>query len=139
LISGLPITRLLFIPNPNTLLWLDEVGTQGELVESIQHGTWKPPAPYTSLGGKLTVYWQEGLVIATAVPLQSNPAEARPRLNRRNREILKGLLAGLTTKQIAMRLGLHPRSIFNHIAALKKSYGAGTRAELAGKARDLFR
>lgn len=133
------MTRLLFIPNPHTLLWLDQVETPGELVESISRGVWKPPAPYTHLTGKLAAYWQEGLVIATAVPLNSNPADSRPRISRRSREILKGLVDGLTTRQMALRLGVHPRTVYNHIAQLKRILAAGTRAELAGKARDWLR
>ena len=133
------MTRLLFIPNPHTLLWLDQAETPGELVNAVIRGEWKPPAPYTHLTGKLAAYWQEDLVIATAVPLKSNPVEPLPRLNRRSREILTALLDGLTTRQIALRLGVQPRTIYNHIAQLKLQLGAGTRAELAGKARDLLK
>jgi DNA-binding CsgD family transcriptional regulator len=132
------MTRLLFIPDPHTLLWLDQAETPGELVDAVIHGVWKPPAPYTHLLGKLTVYWQEDLVIATAVPLNSDPSASHPRISRRSREILKGLMDGLTTRQMALRLGVNPRTIYNHIAQLKLRYAAGTRAELAVKARDLL-
>jgi DNA-binding CsgD family transcriptional regulator len=132
------MTRLLFIPNPHTLLWLDQAETPGELVNAVKQGKWKPPAPYANLTGKLAAYWQEGLVIATAVPLNTGSAESRPQISRRSREILKGLLDGLTTRQMALRLGVHPRTIYNHIAQLKHRLGAGTRAELAAKARDLL-
>jgi DNA-binding CsgD family transcriptional regulator len=132
------MTRLLFIPNPHTLLWLDQAETPEELVNAVKQGEWKPPAPYAYLTGKLAAYWQEGLVIVTGMPLNTDPAESRPRFSRRNREILTGLLDGLTTRQIALRLGVHPRTIYNHIAQLKHRLGAGTRAELAAKARDLL-
>jgi DNA-binding CsgD family transcriptional regulator len=132
------MTRLLFIPNPNILLWLEEAEPPDQLVESVLRGTWQPPAPYTSLAGKLDAYWQEGLVIATAVPLNPRPAESRPRINRRSREILKGLLDGLTTNQIALQLGVQPRTVLYYIAKLKKRFGAVTRAELIGKAKDLL-
>jgi hypothetical protein len=82
------MTRLLFIPNPHTLLWLDQVETPAELVNAVMRGEWKPPAPYSHLTGKLTAYWQEGLVITTALPLNSNPEDSRPRFSRRNREII---------------------------------------------------
>jgi DNA-binding CsgD family transcriptional regulator len=133
------MTRLLFIPNPNTLLWLDQAETPGELVSAVIRGEWKPPAPYAALAGKLAAYWQEGLVIATALPLNSDQVETRPRLSRRSREILKGLLDGLTTRQMALRMGVHPRTIYNHIAQLKRQLGVASRAELAVKARDLLR
>jgi len=133
------MTRLLFIPNPHTLLWLDQTETPSELVRAVQQGEWKPPAPFTHLGGKLAVYWQEGLVIAAAVPLNAAPSAARPRLSRRSREILKGLLEGQTTRQMALRLGVQPRTVYNHIAHLKRSLGVESRIELALKARDLLK
>jgi DNA-binding CsgD family transcriptional regulator len=129
------MTRLLFIPDPHTLLWLDPAEPPEDLFGAVLHGDWVPPAPYAHLAGKLKAYWQENLVIATAVPLYTQAAAPRPRLSRRSREILKGLIDGLTTRQIALRLGVQPRTIYYHIALLKQQLGAETRSELAAKAR----
>jgi DNA-binding CsgD family transcriptional regulator len=133
------MTRLLFVPDLNVLLWLDLSTLPEDLVEAVRRGEWKPPAPYAHLAGKLSAYWQEGLVIVTALPLQDGTTPGRPRVNRRQREIMRMLREGLTTRQMAMRLKVHPRTVYAHIAALKRVFGAATRAELADKGRALER
>jgi DNA-binding CsgD family transcriptional regulator len=133
------MTRLLFVPDPNTLIWLDLTSDPAALVADIQLGVWLPPAPYTNLAGQLKVYWQEGLVIvSTLILFGQDETRPRPILSRRQREILKGLMDGLTSRQMALRLGLRERMVFHHIAALKRLLGAGTRAELVVKGRDLL-
>lgn len=132
--------HLLFVPNAHTLIWLDLNADPAELVDDILRGDWQPPAPYTALAGHLKAYWQEGLVIVSALKLYSqadNPA--RPVLARRQREVLKGLVEGLTSRQIALRLGIQERTVFHHVASLKKLLNAGTRAELVYKAREFLK
>lgn len=134
------MTRLLFVPNAHTLIWLDLAADPADLVDDILRGDWTPPAPYDGLAGHLKAYWQEGLVIVSTLELYSQAADpARPLLARRQREVLKGLLDGLTTRQMALRLGIQERTVFHHIASLKKLLGANTRAELAHKARGLLK
>lgn len=132
------MTRLLFIPDSHTLLWLELAASPEALVESILRGDWQPPPPYAHLKGKLAAYWQTDLVIATAVPLNSYPTARQPGLSRRSREILKGILDGLTTRQMALRLGIHPRTIYHHVSHLKNALGVSSRAELAVRASELL-
>ena len=42
----------------------------------------------------------------------------------RQRQVLSLLAEGLTTKQVAARLGLHPRTVGLHIRRLKERFGA---------------
>ena len=130
------MTRLLFVPNSHTLLWLDLPGTPSDLVDAILRGDWQPPPPYTGLAERLNAYWQGELVIVSYQALASNPphTEQRP-LARRQAEILKGLVDGLTTSQIALRLKIAPRTVSYHVSRLKEIFGASTRAELIYKAR----
>ena len=58
-------------------------------------------------------------------------------LSRRQHQVLQGLAEGLTTKQIALRLGLRPRTVAMHVASLKKRLGATTRAQSVGRAAAL--
>jgi DNA-binding CsgD family transcriptional regulator len=58
-------------------------------------------------------------------------------LSPRQMQVLRGLAEGLTTKQIALRLGLSPRTVRFHAAALKERFGASTRAESVGRAATL--
>ena len=61
-------------------------------------------------------------------PLEPLPAALPPadlprvELSPRQRQVLQGLADGLTTQQIALRLGLHDRSIELHIAAIKRKF-----------------
>jgi len=134
------MTRLLFVPHPHTLLWLDLEGDPASLVDAILRGDWQPPAPYAALAGRLKAYWHEGLVIVSVLELNASAAPApRQELARRQREVLKCLADGLTSRQTALRLGISERTVFHHIASLKKILGAGTRAELIHKAREQLR
>jgi DNA-binding NarL/FixJ family response regulator len=56
------------------------------------------------------------------------------RLSPRQRQILQHLSEGLTSKQIALRLGIHTNTVNLHIRMLKERLGASTRAEFVGKA-----
>lgn len=134
------MTRILFIPAADVLLWLESPDPPEELVHSVACGRWQPPAGLRAPAEGLNAYWQEGppgLVIVTTRALRGLSAPPPPRLKGRRREILRMVLEGKTTGQIALRLKLHPRTVYAHIAALKAEFGAATRAELAAKARDL--
>ena len=130
------MTRLLFVPNPVTLLWLEESASPHELVDAILRGEWQPPSPYSNQAGRLNAYWQDGLVIVSTLTLNySNKHGSNPRLSSRQRDVLKCLVKGLTTRQIARRLDISTRSVFYHIAELKRKFIAVTRSELIHKAR----
>jgi DNA-binding NarL/FixJ family response regulator len=67
----------------------------------------------------------------------SPPAEVNDQTNTlspRQRQVLQHLSEGLTTKQIAHRLGVQPTTVSMHIRMLKQRLGAATRAEFVGKA-----
>jgi DNA-binding NarL/FixJ family response regulator len=56
-------------------------------------------------------------------------------LTARQREILAGVIAGKSTKQIGRELDLSPFTVRNHLTQLFRAFKAGTRAELASKAQ----
>lgn len=130
------MTRLLFVPDPHTLLWLDFDLPPKLLIEQVLRGEWQPPAPYDQLDRQLNAYWQEGLVIVSALAFHTAQIPSpNPLLSRRQVEILRCLQEGLSTSQIALRTGVAPRMVFYHIACLKKIYHATSRAELLRRAR----
>jgi two-component system, NarL family, nitrate/nitrite response regulator NarL len=130
------MTRLLFVPDPHTLLWLDFDLPPKQLIEQVLRGEWLPPAPFDQMKNPLNAYWQEGLVIISSLTLHTAPVPtANPRLSRRQIEILRCLQDGLTTRQMALRMGLAQRTVFHHIACLKKVYRVSSRAELLRRAR----
>ncbi|MFG0283196.1 MAG: helix-turn-helix domain-containing protein [Phycisphaerales bacterium JB039] len=54
----------------------------------------------------------------------------------RRAQVLKGLLHGLTYKQIAAELGVGYSTVHQHVKALYKMHGVHSRGELAAKVRD---
>ena len=136
------MTRLLIVPNPNTLIWLDLTDDPTSLVEDILRGDWHPPAPYdrmAGLTGSLKAYWQDGLVIVCGRELTSTDGVKQPTFSRRQREVLKGLVEGLSSRQIALRLGIEARTVYHHVAQLKGILSAASRAELVHKARGMLK
>jgi DNA-binding CsgD family transcriptional regulator len=63
--------------------------------------------------------------------------EIRRLLRPRQRQVLLLLAHGLSNKEIAAQLNLHPRTVAMHIAALKALFGASSRAQSIHKAVEL--
>lgn len=51
-------------------------------------------------------------------------------MTKRESEVLKSLLQGLTNKQIAMSLGISDFTVRDHVSSILRKKGAGSRAEL---------
>ncbi|WP_144023225.1 response regulator transcription factor, partial [Brevirhabdus pacifica] len=66
------------------------------------------------------------------------PAEAipAPQLTRREAQVLAMVRQGLTTKQIARRLGISPKTVEFHRGHLIRKYDVRNSVELAAKAAD---
>ena len=136
------MTRLLFLPDDQTLVVLESPVAAGELVECVNQGRWIPPAPYDQLiPAKISATFRAArfgdqgrtVVISPCLPL----AEIRRLLKPRQRQILLLLAHGLTNKEIAVRLKLHPRTVALHIAALNEFFGARSRAQAVRKAVEM--
>jgi DNA-binding CsgD family transcriptional regulator len=139
------MTRLLFLPDDETLVVLDSPLAAGALVERVNQGQWTPPPPYgavkaaalhaTRLGGQ-----GRTVVVTPRQPLDL-PApgldEIRRLLKPRQRQVLLLLAHGLSNKEIAVQLDLHPRTVAMHIATLKALFGASSRAQSIHKAVEL--
>lgn len=57
-------------------------------------------------------------------------AWSRPLLTRRQEEVLKALLAGLSNKQIARELDISEHTVKEHVSAILMAFGARNRLEL---------
>jgi DNA-binding NarL/FixJ family response regulator len=129
------MTRILFLPNSHTLLWLDATQSPQEILNAVSTGVWLPPTPYENLSGSfLSAHLQDGIITITHHEDAPTQPQSPLRLSPRQREVLNLLAEGLTTQQIARRLHLQPRSILYHIATMKNLLNAQTRAELIHKA-----
>ena len=151
------MTRILFLPNDQTFLLLDSPFSPKRVIAAVKAGQWAPPEPYGLALAKLSArsgrrellqaFQQNNLVVITAArPLEldehadnaASPGQPDDlQLTRRQQEVLQCLAEGLTTKQIALRLGLRPRTIALHVAGLKRSLGTTTRAQSVGRAAAL--
>lgn len=126
------MTRLLFLPTPNILIWLEVSQSPDALLSAIERGEWLPPAPFQGIPvASLQAVCQGDLVTVTT---WTDPTAPPPRLSQRQRQVLAHLVAGQTTRQIAFRLGLSTRMVMYHITELKQRFNAQTRAELVRKA-----
>ena len=56
-------------------------------------------------------------------------AAAPDRLTARERDVLEGIAAGRTNKDIAQQLGMRPKTVMHHCAAIYRKLGVKTRAE----------
>jgi DNA-binding NarL/FixJ family response regulator len=135
------MTRLLFLPDDQTLVVLDSPLPAGELVEKVGLGQWTPPPPYDSAKASLHATTLGRTVIITpTLPLEmADPGldEIRRLLKPRQRQILLLLAHGLSNKEIAVRLKLHPRTVALNIAALNEFFGSRSRAESVKRAVEM--
>jgi DNA-binding CsgD family transcriptional regulator len=126
------MTRLIFIPDRKTFILQESPLPAEELAASVLRGHWCPPAPYGWQDPRSWRVSQQGQVVVVTLD-ESRPAEGLPaaNLSPRQLEVLQCLVEGLTNKQIARRLGMSARTVFNHQAALKDSLQASTLVQAA--------
>lgn len=143
------MARLLFLPNNQTFILLESPQSVERLMEAVQEDRWSPPEPYAaglvaSPGDHWCAFQHGNLVIITSQPAKEDERKAlpsaseeqsqEPPLSPRQLEVLLALAKGLTTKEIALQLGLRPRTVNEHVAAIKERLGTATRAESVGHA-----
>ncbi|MDZ4159908.1 MAG: helix-turn-helix transcriptional regulator [Anaerolineaceae bacterium] len=141
------MTWLLFLLNDQNFLVLKSDLAAGALVAAIRSGNWTPPPPYDALlpnppaneQPRFSAIRQGRLVVIAPHPyprLVRRPSmdEHKLTLSPRQSQILQFLSEGLTIKEIASRLKLHPRTVGLHIAALKARLGGSTLSHSIGKA-----
>jgi DNA-binding NarL/FixJ family response regulator len=128
---------LIFLPHDQPYLVLHSPLTPEELVYTINHTLWQPPPAYITWLRMLhtsvpctspCASLHDNTVIVTPGFVRSKPntgsSDDNPsHLTRRQREILQALVDGLTIRQIATRMGVHPSTITYHINQLKSVFG----------------
>jgi DNA-binding CsgD family transcriptional regulator len=131
------MTRLLFLPDDQTLVVLVSPLDAGELVARVNLGQWVPPAPYdkgNAVHPILHATWLgRTVVISPGLPLEKIHRLLKPR----QRQILLLVAHGLSNKEIAVRLKLHPRTVALNIAALNEFFGSRSRAESVKRAVEM--
>jgi DNA-binding CsgD family transcriptional regulator len=84
-----------------------------------------------------TTMWSETVALARSYAAEhaAAPDSRGPDpLTEREREVLTEIAAGHTNKEIAARLGIHPKTVMHHCSAIYRKLGVKTRAEAAATA-----
>jgi DNA-binding NarL/FixJ family response regulator len=70
-----------------------------------------------------------GYLVVLHLPSDAEPMARRPRLTRRQAEVLELLANGASTQEIASRLGIADATARNHVRLLLRELGVHTRIE----------
>jgi len=124
------MTRVLIFNEPDAFGVMEVDAPAQRIVIAVNRGRGDEFLP--DARGALYARQQGDIVVVTrsAPPKQ----EELPRLSRREYEVLVLLGEGLTTAQIALRLGLRPRTVRGYVASMKARLSAHNIQQLVARA-----
>lgn len=110
-----------------------KAGATGYLVKSARREELIAAVTATAEGKAVFTPGLAGLVLGEFRRIAKEPARTddAPALTERETEVLRFVAKGLTSKQIAQRLHLSPRTVENHVGATLRKLHLGNRVELA--------
>jgi DNA-binding CsgD family transcriptional regulator len=124
------MTRVLFFKEPDAFGVLKVNAPAERIVMAINRGCWEDYLPDAQ--GPLYARQQGDVVVVThSAPV---PLEELPKLSRREHQVLVLLGEGLTTAQIAIKLGVRPRTIRGYVASMKARLEAQNIQQLVARA-----
>jgi DNA-binding CsgD family transcriptional regulator len=124
------MTRILIFKTPDAFSVIELDTPVESIVRAINHGHWQDFLPDEP--GPLFARQQGEVVVVTHnAPV---PEEDLPKLSRREHQVLVMLGEGLTTAEIALRLGLRPRTVRGYVAGMKARLGAHNIQQLVARA-----
>ena len=124
------MTRILLFKEPDAFGVIESDWPVARIVRAVNHGRWEELFPDES--GPLFARQQGDVVVIThSAPI---PEEELPKLSRREHQVLVLLGNGLTTAQIALKLGLRPRTIRGYVANMKARLQAQNIQQLVARA-----
>ena len=124
------MASVLVFKEPDGFRVLDIDAPPERIVRAINQGRWDVYLPGES--GPLYARQQGSLVVVTHNA--SPPKADLPRLSPREQQVLVLLGEGMTTAQIAIQLGLRPRTIRGYVAKMKTRLGAQNIQQLVARA-----
>jgi DNA-binding NarL/FixJ family response regulator len=132
------MTRLLFLPDEHSLVVLDSPLPASALAACVNQGQWTPPEPFAAINPAALHAIRLGKPGRTVIVTPCLPTrQVRRLLKPRQRQVLRLLAHGLSNKEIAARLHLHPRTVALHMAALKEFFGASSPAQSVKRAVEM--
>jgi DNA-binding CsgD family transcriptional regulator len=124
------MTKVLIIKAPETFGVLEVNAPAERIVRAINRGNWEAYLPNEQ--GPLFARLQGHVVVVTSTAPPR--AEDLPKLSRREYQVLVLLGDGLTTAEIALRLGLRPRTVRGYVAGMKARLEAHNIQQLVARA-----
>ncbi|EGD54984.1 response regulator [Gordonia neofelifaecis] len=110
-----------------------KAGATGYLVKSAQRSELVAAVRATGDGQAVFTPGLAGLVLGEYRRIARSPGEADaavPTLTQRETEVLRHVAKGLSSRQIATRLEISPRTVENHVGAALRKLQLGNRVEL---------
>lgn len=124
------MTKILIFKAPDAFGVIEVKAPAELIVEAINGGRWEDYLPNER--APMFARQQADVVVVTHDGPQL--IEEKPRLSRREYQVLVLLGEGLTTAQIALKLGLRPRTIRGYIATMKNRLEAQNIQQLVARA-----
>ncbi|MBG0787676.1 MAG: hypothetical protein H0S79_21515 [Anaerolineaceae bacterium] len=124
------MASVLVFNEPDAFRVLDVDAPPERIVRAVNQGCWEEYLPGEH--GPLFAHQQGSIVVVT-----HSEAESRadtPQLSPREQQVLVLLGDGMTTAQIAVRLGLSPRTIRGYVANMKARLEAQNIQQLVARA-----
>lgn len=138
------MTRILYLPSESAFYTLDSPLPTAQLIVAVNSGKWLPPSGIPREEGATRTLRAVRLGRSTILifrPLdleQIQPAQdpAEP-LGSRQMAVLQCVAEGLTTRQVAARLGMSRRTVYMHLASIRRSFSAISTTEAVRRAVEL--
>ena len=108
-----------------------KAGATGYLVKSAQQSELIAAVTATGDGQPVFTPGLAGLVLGEYRRMSKSPEPDAPVLTSRETEVLRHVAKGLSSRQIATRLEISPRTVENHVGSALRKLQLGNRVELA--------
>lgn len=124
------MTKVLIFKHPDSFGVMKVELPPERIVREINQGRWD--RLMSDVEGPLYARVQGDIVVVT--PSAPVPVDQLPKLSRREHQVLVLVGEGLTTAQIALKLGLRPRTIRGYVASMKARLDAQNIQQLVARA-----
>ena len=138
------MTRILYLPSESAFYTLDSSLPPGRLILAVNGGRWRPPdgiplRDKTVAGLRAVRLGRSTILIFQPVENELAPPDSHPTgpLGQRQMQVLQCVAQGMTTRQVAARLGMSRRTVYLHLAAIRHSLSAVSTAEAIQRAAEL--
>ena len=136
IVAALPATRVLVLSasgEHSDVLEAVKAGASGYLLKSASVEELVDAVSRTADGATVFTAGLAGLVLGEYRRMAAQPAgpESSPELTGRETEVLRLVAKGMTSKQIADRLTISPRTVENHVQSTLRKLQLHNRVELA--------